>query len=339
MKKLFILISIIAACFCFTPVFAAAPEAPDAKKIVEDLKEDRKRAAEAISQDEQKLREFMEHAKEESSAAKGSVEEGKNFRMEPVNMPPAEENKVSETNPSQPVQRGLYLLIALCLGVIYYYRILIYKKKLAAEEKINLAKLDENLLAAVNQWRFMEEDFKKYQDKFTPLVDAQALDINSPEFKKHFVKDLAITEVLFQAALNEKIDLDPAVSVSLGQYKLYLSTLEESSAFSGALDKYKLSLFPAAGQQVPYVVYYKDFLDLLILINKQDDAAVFELYERYLFINKLASNAGRGSADPGEIQEALDSVINKFKSEYNVIIKEEGIEPPEDMDKKNVDKP
>ncbi len=338
MNRIFIVISIIAVFFCFVPVFAGGPETIDTKKVLEDLKGDRMRAEDVKSQDGQELKRFLEQEKRARSEMERSVKEGKPVRPEEIKTPPvppeetqapaAEENNFLDSATSVSVQRGLYFLIAICFGFMYYYRIVTYKKKLAAEKKRTFAELEDNLLAAVNQWIFMEEDFKKYQDKLTPLIDAQLLDINSPEFKKHFVKDLAVTEILFQAALNENMQADPALITSLGQYKLYLSDLEkEGSTFSNALDNYRRSLTPTAGQPVPYAAYYKDFLNLLMIVNKQDDTVVFELYQRYLLINKLAGKAGRGSADAGEIQEGMDSAINKFKSEQNVIIKEESIEP------------
>jgi hypothetical protein len=421
MKKLFITISIIAVFFCFVPVFAAGIETSNTKKVMEDLKEDRRRAEEALSQDEQELKEYLEQAKEAESATEGKatnttkeksvrpgevkttsarpgeletssaspeevkvssaspeevkvipaagLEEVKVVPLRPgeletssvrlekvkvatgrpegvarpgvVKIPPVHlekvkifpaldaQNKFFEVVTSVPVQRGLYFMIAVCFGFMCCYRIVIYKKKLAAKKK--LAILDASLLAAVEHWRFSEGDFKRYQDKLAPLVDAQLLDINSQEFKKHFIKDLAITEILFQAALNEGLQTDPALSTLLGQYKLYLADLDKrGGAFSNALDNYRRSLTPTAGEQVPYADYYKDFLNLLMFINKQDDKAVFELYQRYLLVNKLVGKIGRGSAEAGEIQEGLDSVINKFKSDYNVIIKEEGIEPPKE---------
>ncbi len=261
-------------------------------------------------------------------------------RLEKIKIPPVspEQNKFLQIATSVPVQYALYFLIVICFGFICCCRIVIYKKKVAAEKKLVL--LDASLLAAVEQWRFTEGDFKRYQDKLIPLVDAQLLDINSPEFKKHFIKDLAVTEILFQAALNKNMGADdPVLTALLGQYKLHLSDLgRENNAFSNALDNYRRSLTLTAGQQVPYAEYYKDFLNLLMMINKKDDAAVLELYQRYLLINKLAGKVGMGSADAAEIQEGLNSAINNFKSEYNVIIKEEGIEPPEDPNK-NIDKP
>jgi hypothetical protein len=360
MNKLFIAISIIAVCFCSVPVFAGGPETIDTKKVTEDLKGDRMRAEEALSQNEQELKEFLEQAKWEKSVAEGkttntakekSVRPGEvktpsvrpegvvrpeevkilPVSLERVKIPPAsaEEDNFLDSATSVPVQRGLYFLIAICFGLMYYYRIVTYKKKLAAEKKRGL--LDDSLLAEVEQWRLSEGDFKNYQDKLIPLVDAQLLDINSPEFKKHFIKDMAITEIIFQFALNENLQADPALATSLSQYKLYLSDLDkEASIFSNTLDNYRRSLTLTAGQQVPYAAYYKDFLNLLMILNKQDDRAVFELYQRYLLINKLVGKAGRSSADTGEIQQELDSVINKFKSEHNVIIKEEGIEPPKE---------
>jgi hypothetical protein len=317
-------------------VFSADLNTFDMKKISDELKRDRQEAQrnqqmveQTIKQDRDTARKIDEQIKQDSLEAKRIRDEERRARQQLARAASAKPNKFIEFIASWPMQFVFYFLIIAGAGFIFYRRVLAPRKK-PAEEEAGLEEMGPDVLAAVNQWRLREKDFKKYYARFASLPDAQGLAVDSPEFKKRFIRDLVTTEIIFQAAIGKKMDSDPVFLASLNQYREYLAGLNKNEAtFLKALNNYKLSFTMPAGQPAAYAAYYKDFLNLLIILNKQDETEVFELYERYLLINRIAADISSGSTDAVLAQRGLDVLINKFKLEHNVAIREESpVNPP-----------
>ena len=316
---------ILALFFYFSPCLAADFGASDMKKISDELKRDRQemeRTRQAMKQAEWEKRQVDDAIKRQRDEAKQlqrQLEEEKRSELarrkaEEVRKP----NKFVEFIASWPVQFAFYFLVFAGFGTLLYFKVLAPRKK-PAEEEPTIEEIGPDVLAAATHWRFREKDFKKYQMKLSALADAKVIDVDSAEFKKYFIRDMVMTEILFQAAVSRKLDSDAVFLAELNKYKDYVSGLnKEGAAFLKLLNDYKSSFVPAAGQRPAYAAYYKGFLDLLMILNANEETEIFELYERFLLINKLA-----GSGDAAAMQHALDVIINEFKLAHNVIIKEE----------------
>jgi len=342
MKKIFFAIGLISVFFCCTPVEAVDYETYDNKNIADNLEQDRfdternrqimdqvqqdiKDTNDAIKLDRDQSKKIQQDLDEDALRIRRAREEKRRSDLVLVNEQiPVKQDKFFNFISSRPVQIVFFILLIIGLGVGYLYAILSAKKQPTPEEEFALVALKEDFLAAVNQWVFLEKDFKDYQDKFAPLVDAQTLDINSPEFKKYFVKDLSTTEILFQAAIEKDMEHDTELNATLNDYKLYLANLDKKeNAFLTALNNYKLSFVYKNGPRMPFVAYYKDFLNLLMLINRQNEAKVIAVYGKILLLDKMVSDASGGTNDAANVQLVIDRTINIFKLEHYVIIKEE----------------
>ncbi|MFA5005491.1 MAG: hypothetical protein WC561_05165 [Candidatus Omnitrophota bacterium] len=219
------------------------------------------------------------------------------------------------------VKYGLYLLLPACAWFFYYYGILLPKRRKMEEEELSFGWPHSNLLAVVNNWRFSEEEYKIFQDKFLISAPAGNLDASSPEFKKHFINDLAHTEIFFQEALNRKLDKDSQVKAALNKHKVYFEELfRDTQAFPEALNNYKLTFKPLPGANICYASYYKDFLKLLMLVNHKAEAELFALYGRLLLIEKLSTEVASGPLAVDKIQQEFDKIIDNFKQQNKVLV-------------------
>jgi len=219
------------------------------------------------------------------------------------------------------VNYGLYLLLPVIGWVFYYYGILLPKRKRMEEEELSFGWPQSNLLAVVNQWRFTEKDYQIYQDKFLIAAPAGNPDVNSPEFKKHFINDLAHTEILFQEALNRKLDKESEFKAALDRHQLYFEELfKDGQAFLNALNNYKLTFKPLPGSNICYASYYKDFLKLLMLVNRKAEAEFFAIYGRFLLIESLAAKVASGPVEADKIQQGFDKIIDNFKQQNKVLL-------------------
>ena len=295
-------------------------ESRKTREILEQAKQDMKFADDALRRDryEEKLRqeELRQDARISMQARR---KEEKKLADEKASR--ARENTLSDTIFAWLVKYGLYLLIVVCGWAFYYYGILLPKRKQMEMDELSFGWPQSSLLAVVNQWRFTEKEYKSYQDKFLIAAPAQSQDVNSPEFKKHFVSDLATTEMLFQEALNRKLDKQGEFKTLLGRHKLYLEQIpKDGQAFLNTLNNYKLTFKPLPGQGICYASYYKDFLNLLMIVNCKAEADLFALYGRFLLIESLASRVASGPSAVDKIQLEFDKIIDNFKQQNKVLI-------------------
>jgi hypothetical protein len=343
MNRIFIVILIAGLFFCPLAASAADFGAYDGRKINEDFRRqrdelkknkqiieenqrDRRQVEEAMKQDEYEAKRLQDESRQGGLISKlAQEEEAARTKLSGLTRQAGRDESFGITL-SRPLQALLYFLIIVFFGLAYYYAIVLSKKKRAVEAGSVLAEMGDNLLAMVNHWKFLEDNFTDYQNKIAALLEVPPAEINSPQLKKHFIKDIAITEILCQYAVNNKFDTGYEFKAPLDNYKAYLSQLEQKeAAFLNTLNNYKRSFTGIYGRRMPYVSYYKDFLDLLMLINRPDEAAGLEAYTKYLLVNKIIANTGAEPSDTAKIQQELDIIINGFKLEYNVIIKEENI--------------
>ena len=295
-------------------------ESRKTREILEQADQDRKLVDDALRQERYEVKAKQEQFEQEELTAGQAKQKAAN-EFASLKASPARSNSFSGIVFSGLAKYGLYLLIFVCFWLFYYYGILLPRKKRMEEEELSFGWPQSNLLAVVNLWRFTETQFKSYQDKLIILAPAANPDINSPEFKKHFVNDLAQTEMLFQEALNRKLDKEGEVSARLGRYKLYLEELlKDQEVLLNTLNKYKLTFKPLIGQGICYASYYKDFLNLLMLVNRKAEPDLFALYGRLLLVERLASFIVSGPSAADKIQQEFDKIIDKFKQQNKVLI-------------------
>ena len=289
------------------------------RELLEQSEEDVKSADRLIRRDRYQEKVMRDQLKEEEFAATQARQEaGKQLLGESSTLPG--KSSISDIIFFLFVKYGLYLLIIFCVWAFYYFGLQIPKKKQLEEEELSFGWPQSNLLAVVNHWRFTKEEYKVYQDKLIAMVIEGKPEIQLPEFQKHFVDDLATTEILFQEALIRKLNKENDFKARVSDYKFYLKKVLNDSAFLELLNKYQAAFKPAVGQSVSYVTYYRDFLGLLMLLNQKEEKALFELYAKFLLINKLASLFENGVSAPDKIQLEFDKLIDNFKKQNKVLL-------------------
>ncbi|MCK9572134.1 MAG: hypothetical protein M0Q96_02520 [Candidatus Omnitrophica bacterium] len=289
------------------------------REILEQSKEDVKSVDQLIRRDRYQEKVMRAQLKEEEfEAAQARQEAGKQLLGESSTL--SNKSSLSDIIFFLFVKYGLYLLIIFCAWAFYYFGLQMPKRKQLEEEELSFGWPQSSLLAVVNHWRFTKEEYKIYQDKLVFLSGVEKPEIQLSEFQKHFVDDLASTEILFQEALIRKLNKENDFKARVSDYKFYLKKVLNDSAFLEVLNKYQAAFKPAVGQSVSYVTYYRDFLSLLMLLNQKDEKVLFELYAKFLLIDKLASLFEKGVSAPDRIQLEFDKIIDNFKKQNKVLL-------------------
>jgi len=289
--------------FSIAPVFAADFGAYDMKRMNDEFKRDQqemkktRQAMEQVEQEQKQVDETIKRQRDETKQLQRQMEEEERQarlkrQMEEGRRP----NRLIEVVGSWPMQIVFYFLIFIGFGAAIYFKVLAPRKK-PAEEEPTIEDMGADVLAAVTHWRFREKDLERYRMRLASSAAGKAFGPNYPELKKCLIRDLVLTEILFQAAVSRKLDGDAVFLSDLSHYKAYASDLaKDDAALPRLLDAYKTSMAGPGGQRPAYASYYKDFLGLLMVLSGNDETELFELYERLLLINKLAGASDAAAA-------------------------------------------
>jgi hypothetical protein len=213
--------------------------------------------------------------------------------------------------------RVLNLLLLLIAAILFY----ILFTTLISERRAKAAvaeKEAQNALAMVNTWIFTDDDFNKIVDKLRFVAEAQKLDIDSSGFKVQFIRDLAVSEILYQIALEQVIYDESAYSQAWNGYVTYLTDLRNNLAgLAGHLERYGQVVAGAKENSGRFLSYYPDFLGMLAVLDARDSAKNFAFASRYLLLKKMLEGA---AAEGSDAQKSLDGLIAKFVARSKIAI-------------------
>jgi len=312
---------LLASLFLFSGAGAQANDDFRMKKISADIGRDKlqmRKAQDAMKETEDEIKRTQGAIKESQDKEKDALDKIKQDRLSVEraqdSMKQAEAVIRQREKPAAGVsvydaellQQNI-LKILLVLSVILF---IYFSARMLTREKEVPPEAQKDLLAKVENWVFLENELKKYLDKLKLIADPKMLDINSQDFKKNFVRDLMLTEILFRVSSEFHKDQELELRGSENDPLFNLERLQ-SQDYSAYIQKYKASLQDA---DRAYSTYYKALFFLVLFANRVDEAKSFEIYKKYLLIKELIEDSEGNIVVPEEkIKEYVDRFISREK--------------------------
>lgn len=218
------------------------------------------------------------------------------------------------------IQVILVLLAAILLYVLL--RLILYKKKPAQ----NGRDLEQGrILVRVGSWIFGKDDLNSLVYLLSTLVDPKDLEYNSGKFKRSFLEDLAITEILTQIAIETKAVEDDETKNKLLSSSDYLKKINiNNENIKKSIFYYNTRIKRANSS---YAEYYRDFLNLLLLLGSKAQVRSFEFFSMSVLVSKLLENIDKrlnAQGDTDRIKREIDALMKDFVTRFEVVVNLEG---------------
>ncbi|MDD5596210.1 MAG: hypothetical protein PHY94_08230 [Candidatus Omnitrophica bacterium] len=212
----------------------------------------------------------------------------------------------------------ILLIIFSAILLLVAFRLITREEKLLRQAG---TVLEDEVIVRVNSWIFEKSSFKDYQGVLGFLISPQVMNINSREFKSSFLEDLTTTEILCQLALEKKIGEGRETKESLLNFEEYLAKIDiQDPQIQKSISNYSLRL---SQERKPYVYYYKDFLNILLLLGSRVQSKSFEVFSRSVLVKKLIEEIAldpQVGADPAKTQAKLDLLVKDYVLRFRVVI-------------------
>ena len=214
------------------------------------------------------------------------------------------------------------LILVLILLLLIILKVFDYEAKTPQEAKN--AVISDDVLVQVDKWTLEKTDLADYLRRLDEVVDKKVINIYSDDFCRSFVMDTLVTEVLFWSAVDLKVGDSQDIKGLLVKYEDFLLKLDPAaSEIRESLSRYNARISKG---DFFYVQYYRDFLNILLIIGSRIPQKSFELYSRYLFVEKLIAGLTldlHAQDAPEKVQAEIDLMVAKFSSKFQILARAE----------------
>jgi len=216
------------------------------------------------------------------------------------------------------------IIIVLLYILLLLFLIKIFEQEIKSSKEIAEEVVGDDVLIQLDKWTFEKKDLTDYLSRLDEVVNKKVIDVYGSNFSSSFIKDTVITEVLFWNAVDLRLGDDPQARALLLDYEDFMRKFDPSlDNISESLSRYNLRIVK---EEACYLEYYQDFLKILLLVGSRLPNKAFELYSRYVFVEKFIADLKQQLGDqatPERIQEEVESIVNKFSGQFTVVVRPE----------------
>lgn len=190
------------------------------------------------------------------------------------------------------------LLFVSALALILYW---LYGRK---EKETPVKRVPDDVVAQINDWKLTERDIDDLIHELTTFSQPTLHYVCLSRFRKSFIDDIVLTELLFTMALAENIGVPEGTAPD--QEAASLSSINPESVM-GIMFIKKYAERMNAGR-IPFSGYAQSFFYLLCIAYRKDEFYLSVIRRKIVLINKLIAAAGTEESLTKKIDDFIGSL-------------------------------